>query len=211
MKLHVVDISPNCRITEATVHHLNLDIEIIKKDLFAGELDKSEFLAINPNGKVPALEDGDFCLWESRAITYYLADMGQSDEYFPKDGRGRSDVLRWQLWEALHFNKAIGTVCWETVAKPAMDLGTADEDNIASGLVEFHRFAPILEKQLEGKRFILGDNLTLADFSVGSHSALIQSQNSRIPLDQYSNINDWLQRLDTIPAWQKTAPQFTFG
>lgn len=208
MKLHVIDISPNSRITEATVHHLNLDVEIIRKDIFSGELDRPEFLAINPNGKVPVLEDGDFKLWESRAITQYLASKNNQKDFFPMDETSRSDILRWQFWEALHFNKAVATVTWETVAKPAMNLGEADEGIIEAGLKEFHQFAPVLEKHLEGKVFIMGEKVSLADFSVGSHSALIQSDHSRIPLVQYPNISAWIQRLDTVPAWKKTAPPF---
>jgi len=208
MKLYTIPISPNCRRTEATVHHLNLDVEIITKDLKAGELAKDDFLNLNPNGKVPTLVDGDTKLWESNAIMQYLADKGSLDAFFPKNNIERIEIVKWQFWESLHFNRAVGTICWETVAKPMMGLGDPDKNIIESAMENFHFYANVLNQQLEGKNFITSDRVTLADFSVGSHSALILFPQSQVPLEKYSNIKNWLDRLEEVPAWDKTKPPF---
>jgi len=208
MKLHVIDISPNSRITLATALHLNLDVDIIKEDITAGDLEKADFMALNPNGMVPLLEHDDFSLWESRAIVQYFSSLSDATNFYPADARGRNDIHRWQFWEALHYNKAVGAVCWETVAKPAFGMGEADDDIVRNALVDFNQFATVLDQQLKGKSFILGEELTLADFSVGSHAGLIRVEHSRIPLGQYPNISAWLHRLDTIDAWAKTEPVF---
>ena len=208
MKLYVIAISPNCRQVEAVVHPLDLDVEIVPMDPQSGELGKAEYLALNPNGRVPTLVDGDFKLWESRAIMQYLAEKQGETSLFPADATKRSDIMRWIYWEALHFNKAVGTICWETVAKPTFGMGDPDESIVEAGIEEFHRFAPVLNDQLDGGTFVTGDDLTLADFALGSFTALVKSTRSRVPIEQYANIASWYRRLDDLPAWDKTKPPF---
>ena len=69
-------------------------------DYFTGAHKKPEFLAINPNGAVPAVVDGDFTLSESNAILQYAADLVGSDKHYPKDLKQRADINRWLLWES---------------------------------------------------------------------------------------------------------------
>ena len=85
MKFYTVPVSPNCRKAESTIYHLDLDVEIIQKDIMSGELNKEDYLRINPNGMVPAFEDGEFKLWESNAIMQYLADKANAEAFFPKN------------------------------------------------------------------------------------------------------------------------------
>ena len=88
MKFYTVPVSPNCCKAESTIYHLGLDVEIIKKDIMSGELNKEDYLRINPNGMVPALEDGEFKLWESNVIMQYLADKANAEEI----GRAPSEL-----------------------------------------------------------------------------------------------------------------------
>jgi len=206
MKLYTTPISPNCRKVESTVHHLNLDVEIINKDIMSGELNKEDYLQINPNGKVPSLEDGEFKLWESNAIMQYLADTANAVEFFPQAPEARANMVRWQLWGALHFNRAVGTICWESVAKPLFQLGDPIQSVIDATLDDFHFFARVLNNHLEGRTFITGNQATLADFSVGDHSTLALSDHSQVPLDEYVNIKSWYLELENVPAWAKTKP-----
>lgn len=209
MKLYVMPVSPNVRKAQAVVNFLDLDVEVISKDVMAGELKTDEFLGINPNGKVPALEDGDFNVWESNAVAQYLASTAPENELFPNDIVKRTDITRWQFWESNHYNKAVGSVVWETIIKKLFKIpGDPDEKIIKSGLNDFNRFAAILEEQLEGQDFITGDTLTLADFSVGAMSSLVLSKYSRIPLEDFPNIKGWYMRLEAIPAWAKCGPPF---
>ncbi|MHA1524877.1 MAG: glutathione S-transferase family protein [Alphaproteobacteria bacterium] len=207
MKLYVIPISPNCRRAVATVHHLGLDVEIVMADMMKGDLKSTSFLQMNPNGKVPLLVDGDFKLWESNAIMQYLADKSGRDDFFSKDPRARADMVRWQFWESLHFNRALGGIAWETLAKPMLKIGEPDEANIAKSTKDFRVFAPVLSTQLAGRTFIMGDVPTLADFSVGNHSALALHPQSRVPLNDYPNIKAWFGALEVLPAWVKSAPK----
>lgn len=209
MKLYVMPVSPNVRKAQAVVNFLDLDVEVISKDVMAGELKTDDFLGINPNGKVPALEDGDFNVWESNAIAQYLALKAPENDLFPDDLVKRTDITRWQFWESNHYNKAVGSVVWETIIKKAFKMPEGpDENKIEAGLNDFNRFAPILEKQLQDNNFITGDTLTLADFSVGAMSSLVLSKSSRVTLEEYPNIKAWYMRLEAIPAWAKCGPPF---
>ena len=80
MRLYNANFSPNALRVRAVAFELGIDIEIVEVDLRKGDNRAGEFLRRNPNAKVPVLEDGDFFLWESRAIGYLIAKAGESDE-----------------------------------------------------------------------------------------------------------------------------------
>lgn len=202
MKFYTVNGSPNARKVHAVINHLNLDVEIKELDIFAGELDTPEFKSINPNGMVPAFEDGDLKLWESNAIIQYLASTAPPNELFPKDLVKQADINRWQCWELTHFNKAAGTIAFENIFKRMMGMGDPDQKVIEAGIEQFHRFAPILDSQLEDQKFVTGDTVTLADFSLAAMQAMMKP--GKIPVEGYKNILEWFQRLDEIPAWSNT-------
>lgn len=209
MKLFITDLSPNSRRVLATVHHLGLEdeTEIQKFDLLAGEHRTEEFRAINPNVKVPVLVDGDLKLWEANPIMIYLADRQGAEDFCPGDRVGRYEILRWQSWEVQHFNRALGDIVWETVAKQVFGMGAPDQDKIDAALVNFRRFGAVLDDHLNGRDFILGDGVTAADFAVGSHSALALHPQSQVPLGEFGNVEAWIHRLEALPGWAKTAPQ----
>jgi glutathione S-transferase len=79
MKLYYVVGSPNCRNVHAVLNHLQLEVERVYFDFFAGDLRQPDYLALSPNGKVPTLVDGDLVLSESNAIMQYLADKAGAD------------------------------------------------------------------------------------------------------------------------------------
>lgn len=202
MNFYTVHGSPNTRKVHAVINYLGLDVNICEMDFFAGDLQTPEYLDMNPNGMVPLLEDGDFRLWESNAIMQYLAATAPSSGFYPDDVRSRADIHRWQSWEQAHFNRAIGTFVFENVLKSLMNIGEPDQAKLDDAAKDFHRFAAVLEKHLEKKKFLLGDNVTLADFSVASMSNFLED--TKVPYHSYKNICAWLKRLDEIPAWAST-------
>ncbi len=206
MKLYSVPISPNCRRVEATIGYLNLNVEIYMADMMGGELKSEQFLALNPNGRVPVLIDGEQSFWESNSIMQYLADKNSAEHFYPTELLSRVEINRWQFWESLHYNKVVASICWETIAKPALNMGQPDEATIVSATEQLHPFAKVLNAQLEKRPFIMGDTVTLADFSVGNFSALALHPNSQVPLDDYLHIKNWYESLERIPAWSQTAP-----
>jgi glutathione S-transferase len=196
--------SNNCRRVNATVAHLGLAVELVEPNMMAGDLKKPEFLALNPNGKVPTLVDGDFVLWESRAIMQYLASTKPGNELWPNDARRQADIARWQFWEASHLSHGTGPYAFEKLFKPMFLKQQADPTALAAAEKSFHQFAPVLNAQLEGKDFILG-KLTLADFSVGG--CFSYAEPAGLPWDDYKHIRAWWARLCEVPAWKSTAPR----
>ena len=208
LTLYTVPVSPNSRRVAAAVYHLGLGdrvaIEVL--DFSSGYLQSEEFLAINPNGKVPVIAGEGDTVWESNAILHYLADLAGDTTFRPDDRRSRTEILRWQFWESLHFNTAVGEVAWETTVKKLLGMGDPDNAVIERGQAAFRRFAAVLEAQLAKSAFILGEEVTVADFSVGNHSALALHADTPLPLDDFPAIRDWYRALEAIPAWAKTAP-----
>lgn len=204
MKLYINPLSPNARKVLAVVKHTNSNVEIQNVDLQGGEHKAPEYLALNPNGKVPTLVDGELKLWESNAIMQYLAGKANSD-LWPNDPAKRADITRWQCWQLAHFGPPCGTLTYERVVK-GMRGGSPDEDVIKGALEEYHRFAAVLNGSLEGKQYICGDKLTIADFSLAA--GFTYAQPAQIPVDEYTHIKAWLARLDGLDAWKSTFPQF---
>lgn len=204
MKLHVVSGSPNSRKVQAVINHLGQAVQVQYYDIFAGEMRSPDYLALNANGMVPVLEDGPFVLWESNAISQYLADKAGSDALFPRDPRKRAEVVRWQCWELAHFNKAYGNIVWETIVKPAFNLGEANEGLIASSLTNLDRFAAVLDRHMTGRQYVAGDAITIADYSV----IHLEKYQDAIAFDwsPYPHLNSYFDRMRKVEHWSKTAP-----
>jgi glutathione S-transferase len=199
MKLHTVAGSPNGRKVEAVIHHLGLDVEIQHHDLFSGELRDPPYVAINPNSKVPTLVDGSFTLWESTAIMQYLADKAGAESLFPRDAQVRADITRWQCWEIAHFNRAFGTLAFEVVAKARNNFGGRDEYLVRQAQEDLAQFAPVLDAHLEGREYLVGKTITLADYSM----IPFEGYRSLLPFDwaPFKNVNAYFDRVRTADAW----------
>lgn len=204
MRLYVASGSPNCRKVLAAVHLLGSDLEIRQLDFAAGELRTESFLTLNPNAMGPALEDGELRLWESNAIMQYIASRGAESALYPRTPAVRADIARWQFWEAAHFGDAAARIVFENVIKPAFMNGKPDDGAVDEATRDFHRFAPVLDRHLRGREYLVGSTLTLADLSVAGH--LTYARPAKIPLDEYAGIRTWLARMDAIPVWSRTRP-----
>jgi len=203
MRLYYVVGSPNCRKVHAVVNHLSIKLDIEYLDFFAGDLLTPDYAATNPNHMVPVLRDGDFVLWESNAIMQYLAEKVPGNSLFPRDLKARADILRWQCWELAHYNKALGVLSFETVAKSMMNQDP-DQGLVSWAQRELARYAPVLEAQLKGRRYVVGGSITLADYSL----IHIESFKEAVPFDwsRYPNINAYYERMRAVPHWASTAP-----
>src|SRR5206468_7498812 len=96
MKIHVAPPSPRAFKVLAVARYLGLEFALCPVDLLNGANQQPEFVALNPNKKMPVLEDDGFVLWESNAITQYLTSKKPAGGLLPADPRGRADVSRWQ-------------------------------------------------------------------------------------------------------------------
>jgi len=204
MKLYYHPNSPNCTDVLATANHLGIQLDLQLVDLLKGAQKDSSFLRINPNGKVPALVDGDFVLSESNAIMQYLASRMPNNSLWPEDDRTRADICRWQFWQASQWSKATGTLVWENMIKKFLGAGGPDPAKVKEGEELFHGSAAVLDNHLKDREYLAGNALTLADFSVAA--MLIYARPARLPLEKYENIRAWYGRLEKLDAWKKALP-----
>jgi glutathione S-transferase len=204
MKLHTFVGSPNGRKVEAVIDHLGLDVQIQYHDFLAGDLRSPDYVALNPNAKVPTLVDGAFVLWESNAIMQYLADKAPGNTLFPRDTQQRADIVRWQFWELAHFNRAFGTLAFETVIKPKLNLGPTDDALVATALTNLARSAPVLERHLVDRHYMVGEGITIADYSM----ICLESYRRGIAFDwkPYAHVNAYFDRMRNVKHWTRTAP-----
>jgi glutathione S-transferase len=203
MKLYSFHNSNNCRRVNATIQHLGVAVEVLEQNL--PDLKKPEYLALNPNGKVPTLVDGDLKLWESRAIMQYVASKKPGNTLWPADAKAQADIARWQFWEAAHLSHGTGAFAFEKLFKKIFMKQDPDPVALATGEKTWHQFAPVLNAQLEPRKWIVGSELTLADFSVGACFSYAEA--AGLPWDNYPHIKAWYARLGEIPAWKNTAPK----
>ncbi len=203
MKLHTFVGSANSRKVEAVINHLGLKVEVQYHDALAGDLKAPGYLALNPNGMVPMLEDGQFVLWESNAIMQYLADQAGADALYPREPQLRADIHRWQFWELAHFNKAFGTLAFEAVAKPKLGLGETNQALVEVAQADLRRFTPVLERHLKDRRHLVGDRITIADYSM----IATEFYKAAIPFDwsPFASVNAYFERMRTVEHWRRTA------
>jgi glutathione S-transferase len=202
MKLYVFPPSPRAMKVVALAEHLQLEHETRLVDLTKGEQMKPEFAALNPNKRMPVLEDDDgFVLWESNAILQYLASKKPAAGLWPSDPRRQADVSRWQNWEASHWAPACGTLAFERLVKKLLGQGDADPAAVAQGEQEFRRVGAVLNASLKGRKWLTGNDLTLADFSVGPWMALAQI--AQYPVAGLTEIARWYEGFAALPAMKK--------
>jgi glutathione S-transferase len=201
MKLYYFE-TPNTRKPCAVAKYLGSPVEFVLLDPAKQEHKTPEFLAINPNGKVPALEDGDTKLWESSAIMCYLAHKAESD-LWPRDER-QVDIIRWFSWDTAHFSRHAGTLFFQYVVKPFIGAGDPDAAVVEEATKFFKQFAGVLNDYLSGRKYLVDDRLTLADFAVAAF--LPYADEARIPLDGFTDIQRWHRRLNELQAWRQPFP-----
>lgn len=201
MQLYLFPPSSRALAIVAVTKHLGLDCALKPIDLGRGDQRAPEYLALNPNSKMPTLEDGDFVLWESNAILFYLAAKRPESGLWPSDLRRQADVLRWLAWESAHWDaESVGMVAFEKSSKMVLGLGAPDSAFVARGEQNFVRFATVLDRHLTGRTWLQGDQLTIADFSIG---ALVPTA-SRVglPVERFLEIRRWYEGLAALPGFR---------
>jgi glutathione S-transferase len=203
MKLYGFPPSPNTWKVRAVAAHLGIPLEMQFVDLTKPRA--ADYLALSPAGRTPTLVDGDFKLTESNAILQYIASQ-KPNSLWPNDPRARADITRWQCWQLVHFGKeACEPLIFNRLVKKLLNLGPPDEAAIAKGTDAFHKEAKLLDAQLAKAPYLVGKELTLADFAVAA--PLFYIQQGGLPVEPYAKLRDWFGRVSALPAWKETAPQ----
>ena len=187
-------------------HELGLNYEHVPVPYQGGSTRTPEFLAINPNGHIPAIDDDGVLVWESMACTLYLAERfkaGDGSSLAAQTPAELADILRWTFWAVTECEKDALTVLMHTVAMPADKRKPQLAEEATRRLM-----VPleVLEKHLRGKAseplaYLAGARFTVADIAVASILAWVRSM--RELLAGYPCTSAWLERCLKRPAQQQ--------
>ena len=202
MKIYGDPGSGSLRRVTTAAKIMGIELERVNVDLFKGESQTDAFKSrLNPHGLTPVLEDGDFILYEAAAINLYLANKVNS-LLLGTTERERSEVLQWMFWSGEQWRTYTVTIFDERVGKTIMKM-PKDESLIAFAEGKIRAAAKVLDKHLEGRAFMVGDALTLADLDVAAPFS--QVDRARFPFGDYPSLVAWHDNLlRSFPAWAET-------
>jgi glutathione S-transferase len=176
-----------------TLQELGVDFESETVNLMKGEHRRPEFLAVNPAGKIPVLVDGDLVLTESLAIVLYLAEKYPEKDLLPKDVAQRADAYRWLLFAATELEQPLWRITRHTFVYPEEQRLPAD---IPIASREFCEMAQVLDEHLRGRRFLVGDRATVADFVM---AYTLDWGNENKLLDRFPLLVEYMERMYDRP------------
>ena len=208
MRLYHHPMSSNARRAVMTALHLGAlpkspSIELVPVDLGKGEQRAPSFLRMNPNGRVPVLEDEGFFLTESHAIMQHLAESTPGQKIYPTEPRARADVNRWLFWCACHFQPAMRILGYEKFIKPRFGLGETDPVEVKRGEALVLEVSSVLDAHLAGRAWVVGESLTLADLALGT--ALMLTVPAKLPVLEYAHLQAWFARVQELDVWKRTS------
>jgi glutathione S-transferase len=160
MKLYEFGPSRAIRV-RWTLQELGVDFDTTIVNMMAGEHRSPEFLKINPAGKLPALVDGDLVLTESVAIVLYLAEKYSERGLIPEALGQRAEFFRWLLFTTTELEQPLWRITRHSSIYPADKRLPAD---IALARGDFAAMGRVLEEHMNGRQFLVGDSVTVADF-----------------------------------------------
>lgn len=188
MKLYGIDVSNNVNRVRYVANALGIEYVLEQVMPFSEKVQTPEYKQLHPASKVPVMVDDDgFVLYESNAIIRYLAQK-YSSELYPKDLKKRAKVDQWMDFSVIHIGAAMGRVFWNMVAVRFLDL-KQDAASLETGLKFLDKYLPIVDEQLSKSKFIAGEELSLADFSL--LAALDPAEGSQVGLIKYAHLTRW--------------------
>lgn len=144
---------------------LDLPFERVDAGLQFGGNNEDWFLALNPNGRVPLIQDGDFTLWESNSIVRYLCAKHAYGVLYPESPQRRGDAERWMDWQLSTIARPSSIAFWNLVRTPL-----AERDMLAVGraVAQTNAAMTLLDRHLRARRFVAGDAFSMGDIPVGA-------------------------------------------
>ncbi|WP_119165727.1 glutathione S-transferase family protein [Algihabitans albus] len=179
-----------------TLDELGLDYAHTPAGREHGKLDEAWFADLNPNRLVPVIDDDGFVLWESNAIVGYLAAQYGKGRLCPSDERQRAEARQWMDWATTTVVAAMTPVFWGLVRTPPEQRDTAAIDK---GIAACQAAFGLLDAKLEGRDYLLGETLTMADIPLGC--AVYRWHALEVPRQSLPHLEAWYARLRDRPAY----------
>ena len=164
-----------------------------------GGTDTPEYLALNPNKRVPTIIDDGYVLWESNACVQYLASIHAEGSWWPTDAKIRGSAQRWMDFALGTLAPAHGPVFSGLIRTPPEK---RNADAIAAGRDNFSAQLAIMDRYLGGSEYIAGPDITMGD--IGPAPFVFRWFNMPIEREDYPNLKRWYDSLAARPVFKKT-------
>ena len=199
IRLYHVPLSPFCRKVRLSLAEKRLEVELVEERYWERDPD---FLRRNPAGKVPILKMDGLTLCESGAICEYIEERFPDPPLLPKDPAGRHEVRRLVGWFDDKFHKEVTSkLLYERVNKKITKEGYPDSANVKAGAkaIKFH--LDYMTSLLDERRWLAGNELTLADFAAASHLSALDYI-SDVDWNRTETVRDWYAKIKSRPAFR---------
>jgi glutathione S-transferase len=168
-----------------------------------GVVDTPDYRKLNPNGRVPTLEDGDLVLWESNSICRYLAMQYGGEAIYPSEPRLRAGIDRWLDWQLSTLGPVDVPVFWGTIRTPPEK---HDPEAIMANVKKLADVMQILEERLASRQYVEGDQISLADLVLGIF-VYRYVKNPYIRRPAQPKLEAWCERLRVRPSYKQHVDQ----
>lgn len=172
---------------------LGIPFEHIPVEIGAAGAQQPEFLAINPNGRLPVIDDNGFVLFESLAITMYLAKKHGLGRFYPADVQGEARCWQWALWAVTEVDRGVNIWSLHAMRLPPDEQDAAKRAEALKVLVAPFK---VLDEAVSRQPYLIGDSFTVADLNV----AAVVSRSVDMDLSAVPHLKAWLLRCLERPA-----------
>jgi glutathione S-transferase len=191
IKLYHFPLSGHAHRVQLMLSLLDLPVEVIFVDLAKGAHKQADFLAINPFGQVPVIDDNGVVLADSNAILVYLANKYGEGRWLPTDAVGAARVQRWLSVAAGPLHAGPCTARLITVFGASYNA----EDVIARS----HNLLKVIDQELSNSAYLVGDTPTIAD--IAGYSYIAHAPEGNVSLQDYTHVRAWLARIEALPGF----------
>jgi len=191
LKLYNFPRSGHAHRAELMLSLLQLPTDLIFVDLAKGEHKQPEFLALNPFGQVPVLDDQGVVLADSNAILVYLAQKYGNGRWLPTDPVGAAKVQRW-------LSVAAGQIAFGPARARLITVFGAPY-NAEEAITRAHDLLKVVDQELTNSQFLVGNEPTIAD--VAAYSYIAHAPEGNVSLEDYANVRAWLARIEALPGF----------
>ncbi|EJF31352.1 MULTISPECIES: glutathione S-transferase [Enterobacteriaceae] len=191
MKLYSFPLSGHAHRARLFISLLGLPHEVVELDLKTGANKQPEYLALNPFGQVPLLDDEGTLIPDSNAILVYLAKKSGQSAWLPEDPQGAAAVQRW-------LSVAAGDLAFGPAAARLVTVFGA-KFNPDEVIARAHVVLGRLEQHLAGREWLVGDHPTIADVAIYSYTSSAPEGN--VDLSAYPGVNAFLRRIEALPGF----------
>lgn len=191
MKLHYHPLSGHAHRAQLFLGLLGVEHELVEVDLMSAAHKSQPFLAMNPFGQVPVLEDADTIISDSVAIMVYLAKKTGATNWLPEDPIGAANVQRW-------LSVAAGQIAFGPCAARLVTLFGAkfDADEV---ITRAHAILGLVNGHLANNEWLASDHPTIAD--VALYSYIANAPEGNVDLAAYGKVRNWLKRIEDLPGF----------